>query len=71
MFTSIIQFHSSTLRAAYVLEGQAMPHLMSGRLVRLLEDWMAPFPGYFLYYPSRRQMPAVLSALVAALRRGR
>jgi DNA-binding transcriptional LysR family regulator len=38
-------------------------------LVRLLEDWAAPFAGYFLYYPSRRQMPAVLAALVAALRR--
>ena len=59
------------LGIAYVLEGQAMPSLNAGRLVRLLEDWMAPFPGYFLYYPSRRQMPAVLSALVAALRRGR
>jgi DNA-binding transcriptional LysR family regulator len=59
------------LGLAYVLEGQAMPYLEAGRLVQLLEDWMAPFPGYFLYYPSRRQMPPVLSALVAALRRGR
>ena len=59
------------LGLAYVLEGQAMPYLEAGRLVRLLEDWMAPFQGYFLYYPSRRQMPAVLSALVGALRRGR
>ena len=58
------------LGVAYVLEGQARPYLEAGRLVRLLEDWTAPFPGYFLYYPSRRQMPAVLSALVAALRRG-
>ena len=47
------------------------PHLVAGRLVRLMEDWMAPFPGYFLYYPSRRQMPTVLAALVAALRDGR
>jgi DNA-binding transcriptional LysR family regulator len=59
------------LGLAYVLEGQAEPHLASGRLVRLLADWAAPFAGYFLYYPSRRQMPAVLAALVAALRRGR
>ena len=59
------------LGVAYVLEDQAKPHLVAGRLVRLLEDWMAPFPGYFLYYPSRRQMPPVLSALVAALRRSR
>lgn len=56
------------LGIAYVIEGSAFPHIASGRLVRLLEDWSAPFPGYFLYYPSRRQIPAVLAALVAMLR---
>ena len=59
------------LGIAYVIEGQALLHIAAGRLVRLLDDWSAPFPGYFFYYPSRRQMPAVLAALVAALRRGR
>lgn len=39
--------------------------------MRLLEDWTAPFPGYFLYYPSQRQVPATLAALIAILRRGR
>ena len=43
-------------------------HLASGALVRVLEDWCAPFPGYFLYYPSRRQQPAALSALIDTLR---
>lgn len=56
------------LGIAYVIEGSALAHIASGRLVRMLEDWSAPFPGYFLYYPSRRQMPAVLAALVAILR---
>ncbi|MCB8874038.1 LysR family transcriptional regulator [Acidisoma silvae] len=59
------------LGIAYVIEGSAQAYIASGRLVRLLEDWLPPFPGYFLYYPSRRQMPAVLSALVATLRRRR
>lgn len=59
------------LGIAYAIEGQAIPHIAAGRLVRLLDDWSAPFPGYFFYYPSRRQMPAVLAALVAVLRRGR
>ncbi|MCB8878971.1 LysR family transcriptional regulator [Acidisoma cellulosilytica] len=59
------------LGIAYVIEGSALPHIAAGRLVRVLEDWSAPFPGYFLYYPSRRQMPAVLAALVAMLRRRR
>jgi len=59
------------LGVAYVVEGQAAPHIASGRLVRLLDDWCAPFPGYFLYYPSRRQVPPVLDALITLLRRCR
>ena len=59
------------LGVAYVLESQAAPHLVDGRLVRLLEDWTPPFPGYFLYYPSRRQIPPVLDALIDVLRPGR
>jgi DNA-binding transcriptional LysR family regulator len=42
--------------------------IASGALVRVLEDWCAPFAGYFLYYPSRRQQPAALSALIETLR---
>lgn len=59
------------LGLAYVVEGQAAPHLAAGRLVRLLEDWTPPFPGYHLYYPSRRQMPPALAAFIATLRPGR
>ncbi|HTI02802.1 MAG TPA: LysR family transcriptional regulator [Acidisoma sp.] len=59
------------LGIAYVIEGAALPAIAAGHLVRLLEDWSAPFPGYFLYYPSRRQMPAALTALVTMLRRRR
>jgi DNA-binding transcriptional LysR family regulator len=40
----------------------------SGSLVRVLEDWCPPFPGFFLYYPNRRQQPAALSALIDTLR---
>jgi DNA-binding transcriptional LysR family regulator len=39
-----------------------------GRLVQVLRDWCPSFPGYFLYYPSRRNQPAALAALIAALR---
>ncbi len=53
---------------AFLLEEQAAPHLGSGALVRVLEDWCPPFTGYFLYYPSRRQQPAALSALIETLR---
>ena len=57
------------LGIAYVVQEQAKPHVAAGRLVRLLEPWTAPFPGYFLYYPSRRHVPPTLAALIAALRR--
>ncbi len=39
----------------------------AGRLVRVLEDWCPPFPGYHLYYPSRRQSSAAFSLVVNAL----
>jgi len=38
------------------------------RLVPVLEDWCPSFPGYFLYYPSRRNQPAALAALIETLR---
>jgi DNA-binding transcriptional LysR family regulator len=53
---------------AYMDEENAAPHVASGGLVRVLEDWCQPFPGFFLYYPSRRQQPAALSALIEVLR---
>jgi DNA-binding transcriptional LysR family regulator len=39
--------------------------IASGALVSVLDDWCGPFPGPFLYYPSRRQPPPALSAFVA------
>jgi DNA-binding transcriptional LysR family regulator len=38
------------------------------RLVQVLRDWCPSFPGYFLYYPSRRNQPAALAALISTLR---
>ena len=42
--------------------------LSEGRLIQVLKDWCPPFPGYFLYYPSRRNQPAALAALIETLR---
>jgi DNA-binding transcriptional LysR family regulator len=53
---------------AFIAEESAAPYLKSGALVRVLEDWCTPYPGFFLYYPSRRQVPAALLALVETLR---
>lgn len=45
-------------------EGYAAPHLASGALVSVLDDWSETFPGPFLYYPSRRNLPSALRAFV-------
>ncbi len=49
---------------AYVLEGHAADLIARKRLVQVLEDWCPAYPGFFLYYPSRRQLPAALRAFV-------
>src|SRR5918994_473632 len=43
--------------------------LKSGTLEPVLEDWLQPFSGPFLYYPSRRHMPAPLRAFVDFIKR--
>ena len=53
---------------AYLTEQQVQPYLESGELVRVLANWCPPFPGYHLYYPSRRQPSAAFTVLVEALR---
>jgi DNA-binding transcriptional LysR family regulator len=53
---------------ACALEHQSEAFVADGRLVRVLEDWCPPFPGYHLYYPSRRQPSAAFTLLVDALR---
>lgn len=49
---------------AYVFEAQVTSLLEQGRLVRVLEDWCPAYAGFFLYYPSRRQLPTALRAFV-------
>ncbi|MDQ0391673.1 LysR family transcriptional regulator [Labrys monachus] len=56
------------LGLAYTLEAQAGPFLRSGQLVRVLEEWSSTFEGLFLYYPSHRQVPAALRALIEMIR---
>lgn len=56
------------LGIAFLPEEEFAPHLEEGRLVRVLENWCPPFPGYHLYYPSRRQPSPAFSIVVDALR---
>jgi DNA-binding transcriptional LysR family regulator len=53
---------------AYLFEDQVRDHIADGRLVRVLEDWCPFYPGFYLYYPSRRQAPAALRAFLDFVR---
>jgi DNA-binding transcriptional LysR family regulator len=70
IFNSIAQMLNAALAGfglAYVPEDLAQPHLAQGLLKRVLEDWCPPFPGYHLYYPSRRHSSPAFALLVDAL----
>jgi DNA-binding transcriptional LysR family regulator len=53
---------------AYVPEDLVQPYLAKDRLKRVLQDWCPPWPGYHLYYPSRRQSSPAFALLVETLR---
>ncbi|MBS0416280.1 MAG: LysR family transcriptional regulator [Proteobacteria bacterium] len=52
------------LGIAFPTEQVSAPHVEAGRLVRLLEAWSAPFPGFFLCFPARRQMAPALRVFI-------
>ncbi len=56
------------LGIAFLPEDEFAPHIADGRLVQVLRNWCPPFPGYHLYYPSRRQPSPAFSLVVDALR---
>ena len=53
---------------AFLPEEEFAPHIEEGRLVRVLQDWCPPFPGFHLYYPSRRHPSPAFSLVLNALR---
>jgi DNA-binding transcriptional LysR family regulator len=56
------------LGLAYMPDDQVAGQIARGELVRVLEDWCAPFPGYHLYYPNRRHASPAFALVVVALR---
>jgi DNA-binding transcriptional LysR family regulator len=53
---------------AYLPEDYVRPQIEAGKLQRVLGDWCPPFPGYHIYFPSRRQQSPALAVIVDALR---
>lgn len=49
---------------AFVFEQRIEEDIKAGRLIHVLQDWCAPFDGFYIYYPSRRQMRPALRAFV-------
>ena len=66
--TAILRAALAGLGLAFVPEDMAQEHVAAGRLVSVLQDWCQPFPGYHLYFPSRRQSSPAFTLLVEALR---
>jgi len=53
---------------ACIPEDRVQDYIKSGELIQVLQDWCPSFPGYYLYYPSRRQHPPAFALLIDALR---
>jgi DNA-binding transcriptional LysR family regulator len=71
VFNSSKQILDATLAGfglAYLPEDTAAPHIERGRLRQVLDSWCAPFSGYHLYFPGRRQSSPALSLVIDALR---
>lgn len=58
------------LGLACLPEAAFASQIATGQLVRVLQEWCKPFPGFYLYHPSRHQTPSTLRALISFLQGG-
>ncbi len=56
------------LGLAYLPGDLVQDHIATKRLLRVLEDWCEPYPGYHLYYPSSRQHAPAFAVVLDVLR---
>jgi DNA-binding transcriptional LysR family regulator len=64
----VVQAALNGVGIGMAIEETVSEMIAQGRLIQVLKDWCPTFPGYFLYYPSRRNQPAALAALINTLR---
>ena len=60
--------HPAETCLAYLPEDLVEEHIAEKQLIRVLEDWCEPYPGYHLYYPSSRQHAPAFAVVLEALR---
>lgn len=65
---SVVDSAVAGLGVASLPEEEFAPHIEQGRLIRVLDDWCPLFPGYYLYYPSRKQPSHAFTLVLDALR---
>jgi len=68
MGTHILRAALAGCGLAYLPEDMVKAYINSGDLLPVLSDWCQPFPGYHLYFPTRRQSSPAFKLLVDALR---
>lgn len=61
-----VKHHSMALGVS-ILDICMREQLAAGELVRVLQPWCPSFPGFYLYAPTRAQMPAKVRALIRFL----
>lgn len=64
----VIRAATDGLLLAHVLEPMVREHIAAGRLETTLDNWLPPYEGFYLYYPSRQQVPPKLRAFIDFMR---
>jgi DNA-binding transcriptional LysR family regulator len=67
----MIQLACAGAGLTFGMEETFGPYIGRAELVPLLEEFCPPFPGFYLYYPNRRNLPLKLRVLVDYLRKTR
>lgn len=52
----------------FALEETFRPYIVRSELITALDDYLPPFPGFFIYFPNRRNMAPKLRALIDHVR---
>lgn len=63
-FTLMMRMVTAGLGLTIGMSDGVQPYIDGGEVVPVLAEYSPPFPGYYLYYPQRRQASPALRALI-------